>query len=282
MAIRRRPPPPGVPTLDEDENAGQQLSLRDRLESHRQQESCNSCHRKIDPWGVAFENFDGIGVWRNAGKAPVKPDAVGEKHAFPAKGMQAPQLKIPEGVSDDVSALTRAVNKALKSLQQTHESIRKGGLERKVNELRRLLVLVESRQHAVDVAIDKLVLETGEDREQLLQAFRSEHEEVLAFNRDICIAAEAVLEAAVDPRTELDDGTAIADLEALKAYMLEHKRDPFAENFVRKLMAYALGRHLDFTDRESVEALTAAFASNNYKPRELITNIVLSESFLTK
>ena len=44
-------------------------------------------------------------------------------------------------------------------------------------------------------------------------------------------------------------------------------------------MGYALGRHLDFTDRENVETLTAQFIKNNYKPRELITNIVLSDFF---
>ena len=284
------PPPPGVPPLEEHGDQDQALSLRKRLEAHRQQESCNTCHRKIDPWGVAFENFDGVGVWRNAASvsepvltvAPAKPEAANEKHSFPTKGMRGPQLTIQEGASDEVVNLTRAVNKALKSLNQDHENIRRRGSEGKLNELRRLLVIAESRQRAVDVAIDNLLGTTGEDRKQFLQKFRSTNAEVLTFYRAIRIAAEAVLEAAVDPRTELEDGTPIADLEALKAYILKEKRDQFAENFVRKLMAYALGRHLDFTDRDNVEALTTEFASNNYKPRKLITNIVLSDSFLTK
>ena len=61
------PPPPGVPTIDEINDEAQHLSLRERLESHRQQEACNLCHRKIDPWGVTFENFNGIGAWRISG-----------------------------------------------------------------------------------------------------------------------------------------------------------------------------------------------------------------------
>ena len=273
------PPPPGVPPLEEDGNEEQeQLSLRKRLEAHREQESCNTCHRKIDPWGVAFENFDGIGVWRNAAKA----DTASGEQSFPTKGIRGPQLKIEEGAPDEVITLTRAANRTFKSLNQAYDNIRKQGTEGKLNELRRVLVIVDSRQHAVNVAIDNLLLATGEDREQFLEKFRSVNAEALTFNRNIRTAAEALLQSAVDPRTELADGTAIADLEDLKAYILENKRDQFAENFVRKLMAYALGRHLDFTDRESVEALTADFASNNYKPRELITNIILSESFLTK
>jgi len=52
------PPPPNVPTLQEDT---QQLSLRERLERHRNQPACAQCHAKIDPWGVAFEEFDAGG-----------------------------------------------------------------------------------------------------------------------------------------------------------------------------------------------------------------------------
>jgi hypothetical protein len=52
------PPPPNVPTLEEDT---QQLSLRERLERHRNQPACAQCHAKIDPWGVAFEEFDAGG-----------------------------------------------------------------------------------------------------------------------------------------------------------------------------------------------------------------------------
>src|SRR4026207_1068963 len=43
------PPPPNVPALQEDTQA---LSLRERLERHRNQPACAQCHAKIDPWGV--------------------------------------------------------------------------------------------------------------------------------------------------------------------------------------------------------------------------------------
>ena len=51
-------PPPNVPALKEDT---QQLTLRERLERHRNQPGCVQCHTKIDPWGVAFEEFDAGG-----------------------------------------------------------------------------------------------------------------------------------------------------------------------------------------------------------------------------
>ncbi len=52
-------PPPNVPALKEDPAA--QLTLRQRIEQHRNQPGCRQCHSKIDPWGVAFEEFDAGG-----------------------------------------------------------------------------------------------------------------------------------------------------------------------------------------------------------------------------
>jgi len=44
--------------------AGKVLSVRERMEIHRANPSCNSCHRMIDPIGLALENFDVTGIWR--------------------------------------------------------------------------------------------------------------------------------------------------------------------------------------------------------------------------
>ena len=52
------PPPPNVPALQEDAKG---LTLRQRLEQHRNVPACSQCHSKIDPWGVAFEEFDAGG-----------------------------------------------------------------------------------------------------------------------------------------------------------------------------------------------------------------------------
>ena len=51
-------PPPNVPDLEADTEG---LSLRERLEQHRNQPGCMECHTKIDPWGVALEEFDAGG-----------------------------------------------------------------------------------------------------------------------------------------------------------------------------------------------------------------------------
>jgi len=58
------PPPPDVPALAEAGAAGKKLTLRERLEKHRQSAECASCHARIDPLGFGLENYDALGRWR--------------------------------------------------------------------------------------------------------------------------------------------------------------------------------------------------------------------------
>ena len=58
-------PPPNVPPLMENVSQNvKQLSVRDRMEQHRANEPCHSCHQMMDPIGLSLENFDPVGVWR--------------------------------------------------------------------------------------------------------------------------------------------------------------------------------------------------------------------------
>jgi hypothetical protein len=58
------PPPPDVPDLETNKPNVVKLSLKQQLELHREKAACNNCHKRIDPWGVVFENFDAVGQWR--------------------------------------------------------------------------------------------------------------------------------------------------------------------------------------------------------------------------
>ncbi|MBW8866058.1 MAG: DUF1592 domain-containing protein [Acidobacteria bacterium] len=73
------PPPPNVPALDETKGiaGGKMLTTRERMEEHRKNPACTSCHRVIDPLGLALENFDATGAWRiKDNEVPV--DSVGD------------------------------------------------------------------------------------------------------------------------------------------------------------------------------------------------------------
>jgi hypothetical protein len=60
------PPPPNVPDLEQTSAVKEDrlLSVRERMEQHRANPACNSCHKVIDPLGLALENFDPSGKWR--------------------------------------------------------------------------------------------------------------------------------------------------------------------------------------------------------------------------
>ena len=83
LATPPPPPPPNVPPLE----AGEKLTgtLRHRMELHRENAMCASCHDRMDPIGFAFEHFDAIGVFRSRdGAEPIEPSgelSTGEKFA---------------------------------------------------------------------------------------------------------------------------------------------------------------------------------------------------------
>jgi hypothetical protein len=142
------------------------LSLKERLVEHAKVESCRNCHRKIDPWGVAFENYNALGQWR-------------------------------EGSKDHL-------------VHKPHQ---------KVN---------------------------------------------------------------IDPSTQLLNGKKIQHLDDLKNYILTDRKVQFRRAVVRKVMAYGLGRYLEFTDRPAVDSICKTLEKEQNLFQILIEQIVLSEPFLTK
>jgi Protein of unknown function (DUF1592)/Protein of unknown function (DUF1588)/Protein of unknown function (DUF1585)/Protein of unknown function (DUF1595)/Protein of unknown function (DUF1587)/Planctomycete cytochrome C len=71
------PPPPAVPQIDLANPEIAKMTLKERIEDHRNHAACMACHVKIDPWGIAFENYDAVGKWRD--KVNDKPvDAASE------------------------------------------------------------------------------------------------------------------------------------------------------------------------------------------------------------
>src|SRR5688572_9500603 len=60
------PPPPGIPDLEEtaDNQDGRPLTTRERMEIHRRDPTCKTCHQYMDPIGLALDNFDVTGKWR--------------------------------------------------------------------------------------------------------------------------------------------------------------------------------------------------------------------------
>jgi mono/diheme cytochrome c family protein len=156
-------PPPNAGEIQPN-TSGKNLTVRERLDLHRRDSVCASCHAKLDPFGLALENYDAIGKWRER---------------FNGEG------------------------------------------------------------------------------------FRGERGPVLNVSG------------------ELLDGTKFSTLADYKAILMSQK-DRFARAFAVKLLTYALGRPIGYTDREVMDSLVAALQENDYQIQSLIHAIVASEPFRTK
>jgi hypothetical protein len=72
------PPPPPLPDVGDlkiKNETGGTLSMRQRMEEHRANPVCASCHSMMDPLGLALENFDAVGKWRTLGEGSAPIDA---------------------------------------------------------------------------------------------------------------------------------------------------------------------------------------------------------------
>jgi hypothetical protein len=170
------PPPEAVPAVDPDVRGA--TTIRQQLEMHRQIESCNACHKHIDPAGLALENFDVMGFWRTNYRSL--------------------------GVGEAVSGVG-------------HNGLR----------------------------------------------FRFK------------------LGPEVDPSGELADGRRFADIKGLKQCLLQNPRQ-VARNLLERLVVYATGAPMGFSDRQRIEDVLKRLEAGGFSTRELIHEVVQSEMFTHK
>jgi len=151
------PPPPAVPEIDLTDPEIAKMTLKERIEDHRNDPACYSCHAKIDPWGIAFENFDAVGSWR-----------------------------------DQING------------------------------------------------------------------------------------------APVDATSTLFNNQELDGINGLKRFLLMNRQDQFARALTHKLTTYALGRPLTFSDRASIDEITADLRNKGDRLGDLIALVVTSDLFITK
>jgi len=74
------PPPPDVPSLEASEKGGDgsDRTLREALALHREKPLCSSCHNRMDPLGLGFENFNAMGLWRDTERGQPIPSVAGQ------------------------------------------------------------------------------------------------------------------------------------------------------------------------------------------------------------
>ena len=95
------PPPPGVPGVEPDTRGA--TTLRQQLDKHRNLESCNSCHRSIDPPGFALESYDVIGGWRETYRILANASATPAQNQF---GKRNQSIQWKAGLPVDATGVT--------------------------------------------------------------------------------------------------------------------------------------------------------------------------------
>src|SRR5262249_42477160 len=146
---------------------GRPLTLRERMEAHRASATCSSCHRLIDPIGLALENYDVTGLWRTLDK-------------------------------------TASIN-----------------------------------------------------------------------NEGMRVRSPGI---AIDTKTTLYDGTPLDGPVSLRQAILKHS-DAVMQNFTEKLLAYSLGRKIEYYDMPLIRSITRDASKNNNKFSSLVLGIVKSPAF---
>lgn len=86
------PPPESIPALEPEH--GEAATLKEQIEQHKKNKTCYACHKSIDPYGFALENFDATGEWRETYKI---------KQAHPGTFQYRPQGYFKEGEAVDAS-----------------------------------------------------------------------------------------------------------------------------------------------------------------------------------
>ena len=262
----RPPPPPADVKLDKEIEGFEQMSLKQQLAAHVEKESCARCHTRFDPFGVAFENYDAIGKFRTKVR---KLDQQELDRRVAAAAVTSPELDFQELDASGDGYLQK--DEWFAHLRATGT-----GREREPQKME------ESFQRVSNARADKRGQTTHPKGTISLAEYKNfrgaaQRKALKGIRQNL-----PYLYVAADAGTVLPDATEIGGLDDLKAYLLTNKKDEFAENVVRRLLSYALGRSLEFSDDQIVQQLTRSFQANDYKLATLVEDIVLCDLFQTK
>ena len=110
------PPPANVPPLNTPPANAPKTTLRQKLEAHRSDPNCAACHRKIDPLGMAFDNYDAIGRWRTEetrSTAPAPTRSSIPAANFPMAASSPTRLELKRLLLDDIDQFAAAFTEKL-------------------------------------------------------------------------------------------------------------------------------------------------------------------------
>ena len=259
-------PPPADVELNTQIEGFDKMSKKQQLAVHVEKESCARCHMKFDPYGVAFENFDATGIFRTQVR---KVDQVELDKRLKNATNKDPKAEFKKiDTSKDGYIQENEWYTHLKATLKNSKALKPEAMQKDFNKVANNKTDKKQKTHPPKT----ITLQEYIDFRAM-----AEEEELAAIQSKLPYRY-----VKADASTVLPDSTKIANIGELKEYLLKNKKDEFAENVVRRLLTYALGRSLEFSDDQIVKNLTGKFKNNNYKLASLIEEITLCSLFYTK
>ncbi len=105
LGIERTPPPPNIPAVEPDATGA--VTIRQMIEKHRADPICASCHARMDPYGLALENYDVIGGWRDRYRLSGPPKKIAQGKEM----VEEPSLNVVNGIFTPYRAKIRLGSK---------------------------------------------------------------------------------------------------------------------------------------------------------------------------
>ncbi|HYE98856.1 MAG TPA: DUF1592 domain-containing protein [Planctomycetota bacterium] len=311
------PPPPNAGTLSEDDGPAVRRSVRDRLERHRRDPNCAGCHRRMDPLGLALENFDGIGRWRDV-EGPTPPRDGPEQWDFNVDGhfegwsfghyggamrVQGGRLVVPVthdtvkifGPSMAKSAAQNRITIRLKNGTAAKQlrleflrpsEIRRdnmGGIPQGWRGDQSLGIPIAPRSDWADYTFDLSKHPRWKDEIAglALSASDAKGEIEIDWIR-MGGGPPAPPPPGIDAAGMLPNGRTVAGPAELKRRLVQDHRDDVVRGFTSHLLTYALGRPLDYYDTPVVQDIARAAAADGYRFSRVVLEVARSYPFLNR
>lgn len=300
------PPPANAAQLKEDEHAeAKTLTLRQKLEKHRQNPNCAGCHRKMDPLGFALENFDAIGMWRDEDDVSDAEDAPktwsfhkdGSLDGWTPHGIEAtvtlgalrgtavhgdPQLVSPPFRKNaalhrlGIRLENRTASNSAQIFFQTSEA-------QGYDASRSVRIAIEPQSGPKEYVIDMAGAAGWKGIITGLRVDPVESPGKFAVEWiGIGESPKDVLPPIIDATGAFPDGESFKGVVELKKILTTTRKEAFARGFSQHLLSYALGRNLDHFDQRTMKQIGEEMAKDGYKFSSLVVGIVKSYPFLNR
>ena len=290
MATEPPPPPPNVPEIDETIPGFEKMSMAQKLEVHRDKASCRDCHAKIDPWGLAFEEYDALGIFHKDGKKNKQTNDRRKKESVIT--VKLPKALKIDGVRLGIPGENKTLNISEVEVYSKGKNIARhsvatqssllGGYKASFLIDRNKKNFAHSKERDTNPWF-KLTFKTPSEVEEVKIYNRKGYESrfnggIIEFMQGKKVIAKMAADGSVQ-QAPSSSPTAGSQIAILKKKILEEKMHLVTLSVVEHLLGYSLGRELSYLDEDDVHELVKQAEKEDYRFKDIVKSIIKHEIF---